>query len=95
MMPSCSASLVYRGAKTIMRSDMIDKAVTDFSWLCPNSTLTCWQKFYSFYQKKQLFSTIANDADNDKEDNYKFSNHQFQILLLSGKANGILEKIMS
>jgi hypothetical protein len=35
--------------------------------------LTRWQKFHSFYQKKQLFSTIANDADNNKVDDYKLA----------------------
>jgi len=34
---------------TLMRSDNDGEPVTDFSWLCPDSTLTCWQKFHNYY----------------------------------------------
>ena len=30
--------------------------MTDFSWLCPNVGLSCWQKFHLWYQPRGLFS---------------------------------------
>jgi hypothetical protein len=43
------------------QEDWIEKGdsnelVTYFSWLCPDTNLSCWQKFHMWYQPSGLFS---------------------------------------
>jgi hypothetical protein len=43
-----------------------NELVTDFSWLCPDTDLSCWQKFHLWYQPHGLFSNprcIIEKAD--------------------------------
>ena len=55
-----------------MRSDDNNVPVTDFSWLCPDSTMTCWQKFHKYYGPRKLYSVTRNAEDDDKEHKYNF-----------------------
>ena len=45
--PSSSTYLIDR--KKIISS------CKDFTWMCPDNSLTCWQKYHVFYHKKKLF----------------------------------------
>ena len=31
-----------------------DQPATDFSWVCPDNTMMCWEKFHSFYLLNKL-----------------------------------------
>jgi hypothetical protein len=39
----------------IEKSDS-NELVTDFPWMCPDTDLSCWQKFHLWYQPRGLFS---------------------------------------
>jgi hypothetical protein len=41
--------------------------VTDFSWLCPDNTLSCWQKFHLWYEPRDLFSNPGQIIEKDAE----------------------------
>jgi Transposase IS4 len=54
-----------KGGIPIMRKDGNGESVSDYSWLCQDHDLTCWEKFHSFYQPNNLFTTPANAANCD------------------------------
>jgi hypothetical protein len=56
-----------------MRSDDKKVPVTYFSWLCPDSTMTCWQKIHKYYEPRKVYSMTTNAKDDDKEHKYNFS----------------------
>jgi hypothetical protein len=36
-----------------------DNPVTDFSWVCPNTNLACWEKLHTFYGPRGLFTNAG------------------------------------
>jgi hypothetical protein len=40
-----------------------DNPVTEFSWLCPNTNLTCWEKFHKFSGPRGLFTNPGRIID--------------------------------
>ena len=40
----------------------------DWSWICPNKEMTCWDKFHTFYLPKGVF-TLSHKQNTDDMDN--------------------------
>jgi hypothetical protein len=46
---------------TSTKSHLKINSLMDFSgWLCPNTSLTCWEKMHQFYLHRDLFTTSTN-----------------------------------
>jgi hypothetical protein len=41
--------------------------MTDYRWLCPNTNISCWQKFNLWYRPKGLFSDPGQIVEKDAE----------------------------
>jgi hypothetical protein len=54
--------------------------VTDYSWVCPNSECSCWNKFHNLYLQKGLWSNRAGLL-NEKSQRLEFCRRQTSSLL--------------
>jgi hypothetical protein len=55
--------------------------VTDFLWVCPDSHLSCWQKFHTFYEPQNLFTNPGSIIDKEAKTlhfrNFRAGNDSF------------------
>jgi len=49
------------------------KEISDYSWMAPNDSISCWEKAHSFYIPRGLFSAGASIKDRNQE-KLKFGN---------------------
>jgi hypothetical protein len=75
----------YDGEKIFTKVGKEIKEISDYSWMAPNNSMSCWEKAHSFYIPKGLFLPATSQQVNQEWDASGKDKMQFVNVALSSE----------